>query len=384
MNEEERKPQDLVRADRTDLALAASTLVSRGLELAVQLTAHATRRQSDKTDWKALVFVDDERLLDLACGQLTMHGYRIAQARSSAEMLELCKRENFHLIATEMGTDAFAIAEQIQQEDPTIAVVTTGSIDQDVFFRPVGFPRWPYDLPLSLLQRRSSISPIDSEMLKHLLSRGNHHFDDGAWELAEWSRKVLDDVGEWARPYLKTLHDEISRINCNIDQMRRVLYRDALTGVFNRIFFEMRIVEELERANRFSGSMSLISAHIDFFTSLNEQFGRNMGNKVLCSVAALLERQVRKMDMVSRHSDGDFLIIVPETSADSGVRVAEKLRRAVECQGLPGISRPVTISCGVAGYPAHGTTREELVQSVDAALASAILAGRNRVSQPKP
>lgn len=380
MNEEELKPQNLVRVSKTDLALSASTLVSRGLELAVQLTVHAAQRQSDKVEWSAVVYMHDERLLEFSCAQLTMHGYRTAQARSSAEMLELCKRESVHLIATDMDTHALVIAEQIQQEDPTILVITTRSIDQDMFFQRVGFPGWPYDHPLSLLERGGAgTAPIDGEMLKHLINRGNYHFNDGVWELAEWSRKVLDDVGEWPRPYLKTIHDEISRINHNFDQMRRVLYHDALTGVFNRAFFEMRFAEELERAVRFNGSACLISADIDFFKSLNDEFGYDMGNAVLRTLATTLKRKVRKIDMVCRYGDDDFLIIVPETSADNAMRVAEMLRRETETQDFPGIPRGVTISCGVAEYLTHGATREELISAADAALAFAKSSGRNQV-----
>jgi diguanylate cyclase (GGDEF)-like protein len=249
-----------------------------------------------------------------------------------------------------------------------------------VFFRAAFFSGLQGDHVLSLLQRGSSTAPIDPGMLKHLISRGSYHFEEGVWESAGWSKKVLDDVGEWARPYLKTIHDEISKLKRNFNQMLRVLYLDALTLVHNRVYFELRISEELERANRFKGRTSLISADIDFFKSLNDESGHDKGNEVLRSVSTILKQQMRKMDMVCRYSDDDFLIIVPETTADSAVRVAEKLRRAVEVQDFPGISRPVTISCGVADYPTHGTNREELVYAADTALSLAKSSGRNRVT----
>lgn len=377
---EELKSQNLVRAGKTDLALKASTLVSRGLELALQVTAQATQSQSDMTDWSALVCVNDERLLNFSSAQLTLHGYRAVPVRSSAEILVLCKRENFHLIVTDLDSHTLATAEQIHHGDPAIPVITTRSIDEDVFFRPAFFSGLPNDHALSLLQRGSSTAPIDPEMLKHLISRGSYHFEEGIWESAEWSKKVLDDVGEWARPYLKTIHDEISKIKRNFNQMLRVLYLDALTMVHNRVYFEMRISEELERANRFKGRTSLISADIDFFKLLNDEFGHNMGNEVLRSVAAILKQKMRKMDMVCRYSDDDFLIIVPETSANNAVHVAEMLRRETETHNFPAIPRGVTISCGVAEYPTHATTREELVYAADVALACAKSSGRNQIA----
>lgn len=380
MNEEQPKSQNLVRVSTTDLALSPANLVSRGLELATQLAAHAAQRQSEKVDRRAVVCMNDERLLGITCAELTMHGYRTVQARNSAEMLALSKRETFHLIATDSGTDTLAIAEQIQHDDPRIPVITTRLIGEGMFFQPIGFEKWPYDHPLSLLQRTSGTAPINVEMLKHLISCGNHLFNEGVWDVAEWSRKVLDDTGEWARPYVATIHDEISKTSHNFAQMRKVLYCDSLTWTYNRVFFEMRLVEELERASRFNGRMSLISADIDFFKSLNDVFGHDMGNEVLRSVSTILKQQMRKMDIVCRFSDDHFLIIVPETTADSAVRVAEKLRRAIEVQDFPGISRPVTISCGVADYPTHGTNREELVNAADTALALAKSSGRNFVA----
>jgi diguanylate cyclase (GGDEF)-like protein len=71
---------------------------------------------------------------------------------------------------------------------------------------------------------------------------------------------------------------------------------------------------------------------------------------------------------------------VPETTGESAVRVADKLRRQIESHYFPGVPRPVTISCGVADYPAHGTTRDEIVAAADGALYMAKQAGRNKVA----
>jgi diguanylate cyclase (GGDEF)-like protein len=164
------------------------------------------------------------------------------------------------------------------------------------------------------------------------------------------------------------------------ERMKQLAYVDGLTGIHNRRFFEMRIVEELERAARFQGRMSVIMVDIDNFKRLNDEFGHLLGDEVLRSVSTLLKQQLRKMDLVCRYGGEEFAIVVPETSGENAMRVAEKLRRQIESHYFPGVPRPVTISAGVADYPTHGITRDEVVAAADAALYLAKQAGRNKVA----
>ncbi|HZD95032.1 MAG TPA: diguanylate cyclase, partial [Candidatus Sulfotelmatobacter sp.] len=166
----------------------------------------------------------------------------------------------------------------------------------------------------------------------------------------------------------------------NFDRMKQLAYVDGLTGIHNRRYFEMRIVEELERAGRFQGRMSLIMIDIDHFKKMNDEFGHLLGDEMLRAVSSILKQQLRKMDMVCRYGGDEFAIVVPETTGESAMRVAEKLRRQIETHDFPGVPRPVSISCGVADYPAHGITRDEVVAAADSALYIAKQAGRNRVA----
>lgn len=166
----------------------------------------------------------------------------------------------------------------------------------------------------------------------------------------------------------------------NFDRMKQLAYVDGLTGIHNRRFFEMRLMEELERAGRFQGRISIIMADIDHFKRLNDEFGHLLGDEVLRGVSSIFKQQLRKMDMVCRYGGDEFTIVAPETSGENAQRVAEKLRRQIEQHHFPGVPRPVTISCGVADYPTHGTTRDEVMTAADQALYSAKQAGRNRVA----
>jgi diguanylate cyclase (GGDEF)-like protein len=164
-----------------------------------------------------------------------------------------------------------------------------------------------------------------------------------------------------------------------VERVKQLAYLDGLTGIFNRRFFELRIAEEIERARRFGNGLGVIMIDIDQFKRLNDEFGHLLGDEVLRQVSSLLHRQLRKIDVVCRYGGEEFAILLPETSCQYSLTVAEKLRRMVEAWQFPGVPRPVTISAGTANYPEHGISRDELVSAADAGLYAAKQNGRNRV-----
>jgi diguanylate cyclase (GGDEF)-like protein len=163
-----------------------------------------------------------------------------------------------------------------------------------------------------------------------------------------------------------------------VERVKQLAYLDGLTGIFNRRFFELRISEELERARRYGTGMAVVMVDIDQFKKLNDEFGHLLGDEVLRQVSSLFHQQLRKMDVVCRYGGEEFAILLSQTTAEQATAVAEKLRRIVENWQFPGVPRTVTISAGVASYPAHGKTRDELVRAADNGLYSAKQSGRNR------
>ena len=164
-----------------------------------------------------------------------------------------------------------------------------------------------------------------------------------------------------------------------VDRVKQLAYLDGLTGIFNRRYFEMRIVEEIDRARRFGNGMAVIMVDIDQFKRLNDEFGHLLGDEVLRQVSSIFHAQLRKIDVVCRYGGEEFAVLLSQTNAHHAFGVAEKLRRLIETWQFPGVARPVTISAGVASLPDHGTGRDELVKAADAGLYAAKLAGRNRV-----
>lgn len=164
-----------------------------------------------------------------------------------------------------------------------------------------------------------------------------------------------------------------------VERVKQLAYLDGLTGIFNRRYFELRLAEEMERARRFSSSMTIVIIDIDHFKRLNDEFGHLLGDEVLRQVSSIFHQNVRKIDVVCRYGGEEFAILLSQTDPNYAVEIAEKLRRTVEAWQFPGVPRPVTISAGVATFPGHGSTRDEVVKAADAGLYAAKQAGRNRV-----
>jgi diguanylate cyclase (GGDEF)-like protein len=165
-----------------------------------------------------------------------------------------------------------------------------------------------------------------------------------------------------------------------VDRVKQLAYLDGLTGIFNRRFFEVRIMDEIERARRYGSGMVVVMADIDQFKKLNDEFGHLLGDEVLRQVSSLFHQNLRKIDVVCRYGGEEFALLLTQTGAQQGAAVADKLRRLVESWRFPGVPRTVTISAGVAAFPDHGNERDELVRAADNALYAAKQGGRNRIS----
>lgn len=166
-------------------------------------------------------------------------------------------------------------------------------------------------------------------------------------------------------------------------QAEELAYVDGLTGIGNRRLFERRIREELDRARRYEGSLSIIMVDIDHFKQVNDEFGHLLGDEVLRTVSQMFQHALRKPDVCCRYGGEEFGIILPETSGTKAQRVAEKLRKMVSDFEFPGIPRSITISAGVADFPRCGASRDEIVRTADDSLYLAKQSGRNRVISPQ-
>jgi diguanylate cyclase (GGDEF)-like protein len=159
--------------------------------------------------------------------------------------------------------------------------------------------------------------------------------------------------------------------------------RDPKTRLFNARHLEVTLAEELERAARLERPLSLIVADLDLLRDINNTYGHLGGDAVLCGVADVFHEQLRTYDVAARFGGEEFAILLPETEQEQAVLVAERVRAAVEARrfaGPDGVEIAATLSLGVASFPRHGTTADELVHNADVALYRSKAHGRNRVS----
>ena len=167
-----------------------------------------------------------------------------------------------------------------------------------------------------------------------------------------------------------------------LEQVKRMAATDGLTGVANRAAFDQALSAEIARAARGREDVSLLLLDIDHFKALNDRHGHQVGDQVLRLVGATLAAVSREFDTAARYGGEEFAVLLPRTSRDEALEVAERLR--VSIADMPsGVD--VTVSAGVATFPLDGAGPDGLVAAADAALYESKRSGRNRVTAaPRP
>jgi diguanylate cyclase (GGDEF)-like protein len=163
---------------------------------------------------------------------------------------------------------------------------------------------------------------------------------------------------------------------CEHELARRLANSDGLTGLYNHRYLQERLQHEVERARRYSRSLSLVMADIDHFKRYNDRWGHPRGDEVLMAVARVLRRVSRGSDIAARYGGEEFTLVLPETSLEAAAKVAERTRRTVA--GLRFEGARVTLSLGVSTL-LSGDSKEALIENADRALYQAKRDGRNRV-----
>ena len=178
---------------------------------------------------------------------------------------------------------------------------------------------------------------------------------------------------------MKILWDELQEKNKLLEELVK---KDGLTNLYNHRYFHDRMVEEFNRCKRYGLSVSCVFMDIDFFKKINDTYGHQAGDEILKKLAEIILANIRDVDIAARYGGEEFALILPHTSIANAAKFSERVRSSVDETDFrfDGNSIKVTVSLGIASFPAHHpNTHTDIIRFADEALYAAKTAGRNRV-----
>ncbi|MCI3944107.1 sensor domain-containing diguanylate cyclase [Pseudomonas syringae] len=199
---------------------------------------------------------------------------------------------------------------------------------------------------------------------------------DGSLFYAEHSISPLRNVEGTITHYVSISQDVTTRLGRE-QKLLEIAHSDTLTGLDNRRAAEHTLERMISTAWISGNSFSLIICDIDHFKQVNDRYGHPAGDAALKSVASIFKHQIRTFDVAARWGGEEFLIMVPDSSLEQAVELADRIRKGIERLEIPETGS-VTLSLGVAEL-GPGETAASLIQRADKALYQAKRLGRNRV-----
>ena len=172
------------------------------------------------------------------------------------------------------------------------------------------------------------------------------------------------------------LKNLLEKIHLNLNKLYYIATHDQKTELYNNIFFKDVFALELDKAKR-GKALSLIIVDIDFFKKINDSYGHIVADKILEKVARVLEKEVRKYDIVARFGGEEFFIMLPSTALERAKKIAERLRKAVLKDNFLR-KYHITTSLGISEYKKMDNF-EKISKRADKALYRAKETGRNKV-----
>ena len=179
----------------------------------------------------------------------------------------------------------------------------------------------------------------------------------------EFSQKDLDLLKILSEPAAIALENSFL-----YEKTKELTIMDDLTQLYNSRFLNMYLDTEIERARRMKEHVSMIFFDIDGFKNVNDKYGHLAGSQVLNEVGRLLTGNVRKMDIPVRYGGDEFILILPETDSQNAIKIASRLRQAVNANTFLRNQDPpyhLTASFGISCFPDNAGSKEELINNAD-------------------
>ncbi len=225
------------------------------------------------------------------------------------------------------------------------------------------------DMPILIV-----VDPEDTARLMRGLDMGVNDYALRPVDKNELLARVNTQIRR--RRYADCLRD-------NVQMSMTLAVTDELTGLHNRRYMESHLKSQVRQAQERDRNLSVLVIDIDYFKSINDSYGHDVGDEVLRDFAARLKKNVRGIDLACRVGGEEFVVVMPDTDLALALRIAERLRASVSGTGfvIQNGARmiDVTVSVGVAHLDGADETVETLMKRADVALYSAKQDGRNRV-----
>jgi diguanylate cyclase (GGDEF)-like protein len=165
----------------------------------------------------------------------------------------------------------------------------------------------------------------------------------------------------------------------SISHSSEISLRDTLTGTYSRALFQDRLPDEIERARRYDSTLSLFLFDLDYFKTVNDAYGHSRGDQILKDVVRRVRLSIRSSDVLFRYGGDEFVILLPNTTKNQAVYLADRILEAIRSSPFPGDPPlTITISIGIATYPEDGKDADTIFQSADLRSYEAKRQGRNR------
>lgn len=165
--------------------------------------------------------------------------------------------------------------------------------------------------------------------------------------------------------------------------VREQAVTDALTGLYNRRYFEEALEKEVQRAKRQKQPFSIIGIDLDYLKKINDTYGHTFGDLAIKTIAEVLKSNARSVDVPARIGGEEFNVLLPGINSEGAMIAAERIRKSIESVEIDTIGH-ITGSLGVATYFEHSEDVEELLELTDQAMYTSKRNGRNRVTLAEP
>ena len=206
----------------------------------------------------------------------------------------------------------------------------------------------------------------------------------------DFSRQIENKGHKDFLPLIKNFNIMIKNLRFQYEELEKLSLEDYQTGLANRRYFELQLIQELKRSIRLGHDTTLMILDIDKFKEINDRFGHLTGDKAIVALAEALKGSVRSLDLPVRYGGDEFVILLPETNISQGEVVGKKIQETVKEISLNTRkgNTAFTVSIGLVSIVEGGSTSrtddeaiQEIMRRADIALYQAKKNGRNRIEQ---